>query len=291
MKKSGLLGAAVLAVILILCLILGAMSITKIPAGYIGIVYNVRKGVTGETLSQGWHFVAPTKRVEKYTVGIEQSYLTSKDEGDSPGDDSFEVPSSDGKGLTVDLTFTYRFNPDVIANTYTRFKGMNGKDIKETFIKPNIMSWSKEVTARHSVTQILGEERANLNSELTSYLADRFSEYGIIIETASLINIDPDDQTRDAIQKKVTAQQELELAQIEKETATVKANKDKEVAEINAETERIKAQGDADAYSIKSAAITDKLLKKWELDARMQHGWVTIQGANTVVTPASGSGN
>lgn len=287
-KKTGALGAAVLAVIIAFCLFAGILCITKIPAGYVGIVYNVRKGVTGETLQQGWHLVAPTKKVEKYTVGIEQSYLTSKDEGDSKGDDSFEVPSSDGKGLTVDLTFTYRFDSEKISDTYTKFKGMNGNEIKNAFIKPNIMSWTKEVTARHSVTQILGEERANLNAELTTYLGEKFKDYGIIIETASLINIDPDEQTRDAIQKKVTAQQELELAQIEKETATVKANKDKEVAEINAETERIKAQGDADAYSIKSAAITDKLLKKWELDARMQHGWVTIQGANTVVTPANG---
>ena len=44
------------------------------------------------------------------------------------------------------------------------------------------------------------------------------------------------------------------------------------------------ARGEAEAYRIKSEQITDKLLKKWELDARMQHGWVTIQGANTIVT-------
>ena len=284
MKRSGKIGAVVLAVVIVLGLILTGMCVTKIPAGYVGIVYNVRKGVTGETLSQGWHIVAPTKKVEKYTVGIEQSYLTAGNDGDSSGDDSFEVPSSDGKGLTVDLTFTYRFDADQIADTYTRFKGLDGKSIKDSFIKPNIMSWTKEVTARHSVTQILGEERANLNSELTEYLADKFKGYGIIIETASLINIDPDDQTREAIQKKVTAQQELELAQIEKETATVQANKDKEVAEINAETVRINAEAEAEAYRIKSAEITDNLLKKWELDARMEHGWVTIQGADTIVT-------
>lgn len=284
MKNSGKIGAVVSAVVIVLILVVTAICITKIPAGYVGIVYNVRQGVTGETLSQGWHIVSPTKKVEKYTVGIEQSYLTAHRNGDSKGDDSFEVPSSDGKGLTVDLTFTYRFDADKIADTYTRFKGMDGNSIKDSFIKPNIMSWTKEVTAMHSVTQILGEDRANLNSELTEYLANKFTDYGIVIESASLINIDPDDQTREAIQKKVTAQQELELAKIEKETASVQANKNKEVAEIDAETQRIKAQADADAYAIKSAAITEKLLKKWELDARMQHGWVTIQGANTIVT-------
>ena len=48
----------------------------------------------------------------------------------------------------------------------------------------------------------------------------------------------------------------------------------------------IAAQAEADAYRIKSAEITDNLLRKLELDARQKHGWITIQGANTVVTPA-----
>ena len=83
MRNSGKIGAIVLAVILILGVIITGICVTKIPAGYVGIVYNMRKGITGETLSQGWHIVAPTKKVEKYTVGIEQSYLTAGGDGDS----------------------------------------------------------------------------------------------------------------------------------------------------------------------------------------------------------------
>ena len=44
------------------------------------------------------------------------------------------------------------------------------------------------------------------------------------------------------------------------------------------------AEAEAEAYRIKSSQITENLLRKWELDARKEHGWVTIQGANTVVT-------
>ena len=45
----------------------------------------------------------------------------------------------------------------------------------------------------------------------------------------------------------------------------------------------IAAQAEADAYRIKSAEITDNLLRKWELDARAKHGWVTIQGGTPIV--------
>ena len=193
----------------------------------INSVYNMNGGVAETTLTQGFHLVKPTQKVTTYTIGIEQSYLTSGSDGDSKGDESFEVPSNDGKGLTVDLTFTYRFDPDQVADTFTRFKGQSGKDVKEVFIKPNIMSWTKEVTAKYSVIDLLGDQRASLNSELTAYLKDKFEPYGIIIESVSLINIDPDDETRAAVQKKVNAQQDLELAKIEQQTANVNAEKEK----------------------------------------------------------------
>ena len=67
------------------------------------------------------------------------------------------------------------------------------------------------------------------------------------------------------------------LAQYQAETEKVKAQTAADVMKINAEAE-------AEAYRIKSAAITDNLLKKWELDARIKHGWVEVQGASAVVT-------
>lgn len=253
-KMKGKLGAIVLAVIIFGGIIATLFCCKRVPAGYVGVVYNMNGGIEEKTLGQGWHIVPPTKHITMYSIGIEQSYLTAKKEGDSNDNDSFEVPSSDGKGLTVDLTFTYRFDADKVTDTFTRFKGQSGKDVKDSFIKPNIITWTKEVTAKYPVTEILGEYRAGLNEEITKYLKDKFDIYGIIIESASLINIDPDKATREAIQKKVTAQQELELANIEAEKEKVQAEKDKKVAEIHAEEVKIKAQGEADAMKIAAEA-------------------------------------
>ena len=276
MKSKGLIGGIVLGVIIIICLIVGFSCAKKVPAGYVGIVYSMNGGVSDDVLTQGWHLVSPTKQVTLYSVGIEQSYLTSGDNGDSEGDDSFEVPSSDGKGLKVDLTFTYRYDADRVTQLFTRFKGQSGKEVRDSFIKPNIISWTKEVTAKYPVTEILGDERANLNIAVSEYIKEKFDKYGIIVENVSLIDIDADDETRASVQRKVNAQQELELAQIEKKTANVQAQKDKEVAnvqaqkdkevaivkaeqdketaEINAEQQRIKAQGEADAIQIEAEA-------------------------------------
>ena len=55
-------------------------------------------------------------------------------------------------------------------------------------------------------------------------------------------------------------------------------------AQAKAEKMRIEAQAEADANNLKSNSITPELIQMKEAEARLQHGWVTVQGANTVVT-------
>ena len=271
MKKA--LGGFTTAAILIFAIVVFLFCTVRIPAGYVGVVYNMNGGISDKTLSQGFYIVAPTQNVTTYSIGIEQSYLTASKDGDSDSDESFEVPSNDGKGLTVDMTFTYRYDADRVADTFTRFKGQSGKDVKNSFIKPNIMSWTKEVTAKYSVIDLLGDKRATLNSELTDYLKQKFEPYGIVIESVSLINIDPDEETRSAVQKKVNAQQDLELAKIEQQTANVnaekekevaitKANQEKETAQINAEAKLIEAQAEAESNRLIAQSLTPELIEK-----------------------------
>lgn len=288
MRKS--LGGIATAVIIALVVIVLFVCTVRIPAGYVGVVYNMNGGISDRTLTQGFHVISPTQNVTTYSIGIEQSYLTASKDGDSSDDESFEVPSNDGKGLTVDMTFTYRYDADRVADTFTRFKGQSGKDVKNSFIKPNIMSWTKEVTAKYSVIDLLGDKRATLNSELTDYLKQKFEPYGIVIESVSLINIDPDEETRSAVQKKVNAQQDLELAKIEQQTANVnaekekevaitKANQEKEAAQINAEAKLIEAQAQADANRLISQSLTPELIRQQMYD-KWNGKLPTVQAGN-----------
>ena len=256
-NKTGALGAIVLAVIIIAGLVIGFFCMEKVPAGYVGVVYNMNGGIDGEILQQGWHFVPPTKKVTIYSIGIEQSYLTAEDKGDSSDDESFKTPTADGKSLTVDLEFSYKFDQAKIADTFIMFKGQSGKDVKNTFIKPKMKAWTQEVTAKYPVTDVFGDKRQELNEALDVYLKQKFEPYGIVIDTVNFTSISTDEETQAAIQKKVNAQQELELANIEAKTAKVQAEKDKEVAQIAAEQKKIQAEGDAEATRIKAKAEAD----------------------------------
>lgn len=265
---KGKIGALLLALILIVGLVCCITCMEKIPTGYVGVVYNMNGGVDGEVLGQGWHLVAPTKKVTEYSIGLEQSYLTSEDKGDSPKDESFNIPTSDGKTVRVNLEFSYRFDEDKVADTFMMFKGKSGEDIKNTFIKPKVMAWTQEVSANYPVTDIFGDKRTEINSQLDVYLREKFAAYGIIIDTVNFTDISVDNETAAAIQKKVTAQQELELANIEAQTAKIQAEKDREVARIQAEKNKevaaiqaeqaiIRAEGEAEALRIAAEAEAD----------------------------------
>lgn len=266
------IGAVVFAIILIIAAVCLVICLERIPAGYVGVVYNMNGGVDGEILTQGWNVVSPTKKITTYSIGIEQSYLSAENKGDSKNDESFKCPTSDGKSVTVELEFSYKFDESRVANTFIQFKGKNGEAIKDTFIKPKVSAWTQEITALYPVTDIFGDKRTDINAHLDTYLREKFDPYGIIIDTVNFTNIEVDPETAAAIQKKVNAQQELELANIEAQTAKIQAEKDKEVAEIAAdrkiieanaaaESVRIAAQAEADANREISASLTDSLIQ------------------------------
>lgn len=157
-------GGVIAGIIMVLVVVIFAINIQVIPAGYVGVQYNINKGVEEKVLGQGWHITVPTVKVKTYTVGLEQSYLTKEKKGDSKKDESFSASSSEGKALQIDLTYSYQFKADKVSEVFTRFKGQNGEDVRDRFIKPNIVSWTKEVISRYKVSDILGSERANVNT-------------------------------------------------------------------------------------------------------------------------------
>ena len=285
MKK---LGGFVAAVVLVIGVIICMKSLVKVPAGYVAVQYSANGGVKKEVLNQGWHWKSPMVKTTLYTVGLEQSYLTASKKGDSPDDDSFTASSSEGKSMTLELTYTYQYKPNSVADVFTRFKGQSGKEVRDSFIKPNIVSWTKEIVANYKVSDILGSERANINNSVSDYLAKKFEPYGITISNVSLINIDVDKDTMKAINAKIKAQQDAETQAIQNQTNIDKAKADVEAevtkAQGDADAKVIAAQAEADANAKINSSITDQLIRMKEAEARLKHGWVTVQGSDTVVT-------
>lgn len=290
---KGMVGAVVSAVAII-GIIVGLFVCTeKIPAGYVGVVYNMNGGVEDEVLTQGFRVVAPTKKVTLYSIALEQSYMTDGDQGDSPDDESFEIPTKEGASLDVDVAFSYSFELTEVPKTFTRFRGQSGKEILKSFIKPKMQAWIKEITPDFAMIDIVSKQRGMVNATLTEKLKERFAKYGIVIDNVALADVRPDEETDKAIKEKIKAQEALETAKVTAEKDKVEANRDKEVAEINAEKAKIEAQGKADARKIEaegeaaankmiSDSLSDKLIENKKID-KWKGDVPKVQGSNATI--------
>lgn len=257
----------------------------KIDVGRVGVLYSMNGGVEDETLSQGYHFISPFKKVKEFTIGNEQLILTKDKREGSKNDDSFKVATSDDASIAISFQMSYRFIPDQIVNTYKKFKGLDGEDIVEQRVRTVLKSKVSEITTEYSMMDIYSGNRSEINNKLTEYLNKEFGKaYGIEVLDASIIDVHPDKELKKAIDNRVKALQEKQQAQAEQEKIKVESETKVIQAEADAKVKIKQAEAEAKSNKIISDSITDELIKMTEAEARKKHGWVTVQGADSVVT-------
>lgn len=278
-----------IACLLIIVLLFGAfgafMCLEVVPNGYCGVQYSMNGGVKDEVLSQGWHLVAPTTKVKEFTVSNEQLIL-SKDERDgSETDQSFNVSTADNASISVSFQMSYKFVQADLVDTYKKFRGMSGEDIVNNRVTTVLKSKISEVTTDYTMMDIYSGNRSEINAKITEYLDKEFRDaYGIEVLDASIIDVHPDEQLQQTINARVTAIQNKQKAEAEQETAKAEAETALIRAKAEADVAVTKARAEAEANKVIAESITPNLIQMKEAEARLKHGWVEIQGADTVVT-------
>ncbi len=281
---KGFIGSIVTALVIVVLLVGGISCIEKIPVGYEGVQYSVSGGVKDETLGQGWHLVSPTIRVKEFTISNEQLVLTKDSREGSETDESFKVATSDDASISIDFQMSYRFIPEKLVETYKKFKGMDGNDIVQNRVRTVLKSKVSEITTNYSLMDIYSGNRKQINDELTDYLNKELRDfYGIEVIDASIINSHPDENLKKTIEARVQAQQSKAQAKAEQDAIKVKAETELIQAKKEAEIKVTEAEAEAEANRVISESITENLIRMKEAEARLQHGWVTIQGAESVI--------
>lgn len=258
----------------------------RVHTGYVGVVYSA-KGVEQQTISQGWHFMSPLKHVSEFPI-TQQRVVFSNSPSDygakEHADWHIDAPANGGT-IAINLTVNYNFLPEHVIELYTKFGGMDGESLMESKIQNDIIAYVKEVTPQFSVMQIYSDDRAGVNTAITNYLNEKLTaEYGINVSSALIVDAQPDDTLMQKIRAKEQAKQDAEIAELNKQTALAQAETDKVKAQAEADVKMIEAQAEADANKVLSESITPELIQMKEAEARLKHGWITVQGADTVVT-------
>lgn len=277
-------------VVIVLAAILGGAYTVKstkvVGQGEVGVVYSAKGGVQEETLPPGFHFVGPLHKVKTFPVSQQQLVLSNNPEDYNEKkhpDWHIDAPANGGM-VKLNMTFNYTFIPDRVTDLYERFNGMDGEAIVESRVQNSIIAYVKEITPKYSVMELYSTKRAEAGKEITEYLNGKLmDEYGINVSGALIIDTQLDKTLQEKIQTKEQAKQDAEKAELDRQTALAQAETEKVKAQTEADVKIAKAKGEAEANKLISESITDKLVKMKEAEARMKHGWVTVQGADAVV--------
>lgn len=275
-------GSGILAVVIALCCVL---CLNRVSVGNVGVVYSM-SGVKDATLSAGWHWLSPFESVKQFPIS-QQQIVFSNDPADYNAKDhadwSIDAPANGGM-VKMNLTVNYSFNAGKVVDLYKRFNGMDGESLVANYIQNSIIAYVKEVTPQFSVMDIYSDKKSEVNQAISEYLADKLGEeYGINVISALVIDVQLDDALQDKIKAKEQAKQDAEIAELEKQTTAAQAEVSKTKAQAEADVKIIEAQAEAEANRIIAQSITPELIQMMEAQARQEHGWVTVQGADAVV--------
>lgn len=263
-QSLGILGIGVALLVVVGGLIL---STYKINPGYAGVVYNMDGGIESDVLGQGFHLVAPWRKVVEYPVSTETVYYTkSNDDGDEKKDNSINVNTKDGKQVNVSVTYAYHMDADNLAAVFVKFRGQKIEAIEAGYMKNEMYQAINEVTSQYSLMDLVGDKRPEINDKILVKFRKSLEEFGIAIETFNLSDVVPDEATKEAIQKVVNAQNVLEQAKIEKQTAEVEAEKARVKAKGEADAALIEAEGQAQANAKLQGSLTEQIIRQRAID-------------------------
>ena len=277
------IGAIVTAAGLIGAAVFGFMCVEKIPTGYVGVQYSISKGVSENLLTEGWHLVSPAKKITLYSIATETFVMSADERAGSKENEAFDITCSDGT-VNVDFEMQYTYLPENVTDVFRKYRGVDGDTVVSTNLRSKIKTVVNEVLSNYSVLEAHLEQKSEINKALTEKLREVLNEYGIYVESATLPATRVSAEVQTSIENRTKKSQELEAEKQEQEKAKLEAETKLIKAQADADAKLIAAQAEADANKAKQASITDELIRMTEAEARLKHGWVTVQGASTVVT-------
>jgi prohibitin 1 len=262
----------IIGAIIFVILVIGWSAFTEtIEQGHAGVVFSKSSGVQEETLPQGFTFVNPLHKITEYPVSTET--LTYE---------KLPLATVDGKPLNVDITIEYFNNVEKLPYIYNKFKGQKPEAIEQNWLKSRAKDSALEVTSKYTILEVF-QNREAIKVEILERFKEDVVNHGFVIENVVFGTPQPDKNTQKAIQAVVDAQQDLEKLKIDKQKAQEVADRQLIEAQGIADADIEKARGQAEANRLLQESITPELLKKMEMEARLKHGWITINGATPLV--------
>ncbi len=229
--------------------------IKQIDAGEVGVQKLFGK-VEDRVLESGLNFVNPLVSVTDMNIQT-QNYTMSgiSSEGKKKGDDAIRILSTDGLELTIDLTVLYHVNKTEAPRIVREI----GNDIEDVIVRPVTRTKIRDNAVYYTAIDLYSTKREEFQSRIFKDIDTIFKQRGLTLEQLLIRNIALPESVKEAIEKKINAEQDAQKMQYV-------LQKEKQ----EAERKRVEAQGIADYQRILSTGLSDKMLQYEQIKAQKE---------------------
>lgn len=280
---KGFVAVVTAAIVLTLAILVGySVTHETIPAGYVGYVYDRTAKPDEDDVIEGTSVINQertgrikinpiTQEVLTYPTTIVSKNWTSLAEGDNKVDMSMQMATKEGKNIDADVYISVR--PIDIGKIIKSF----GTKSFDTIVDNDIYGLAKgkmsSVTQAYSVYDVQSS-RTEIQQEVFSILSANLEDiYGVELVRFELgtLNLPQDIQAK--IDQKTEAQNEVELARLEREKQDEVNQQIVDAQKAQSEKELLQRQTEADAkaYEVTKEAEARLAAQQAEVDiAKLQ---------------------
>lgn len=248
------LGGKIIAGVIILLIIIVYFPLFVVSAGERGIV--LRWGKVDRVMTEGIHLVIPiAEDVTKLDVKTQKEEVKA------------DSASKDLQIVSTVIALNYHLDSERVGSLWSAI----GSEYKTRIIDPAIQEAVKAATAKYTAEELI-TKRAEVKDTIKISLSERLLKEYIIVDELSIVNFDFSQSFNQAIEAKVTAQQEALTAQNRLEQFKFEAEQKIAKAKGDSESRILNAKAEAEAIKIQAQAITQqggkdyvqlKAIEKW----------------------------
>ena len=241
----------ILIVIVALIIVIFLNPFTIIPPGYVGVKVLFGKVKPG-VLHEGFHIINPLYNIVKMDTRL-QAYTMSAapTEGERKGDDAIEALTSEGLKVKLDITAWFRLIPEQAPEVYRRI----GLDYVSKVVRPLLRTSIRDIAVKFSAEDIYSTKRDEFVQRIQERAVELAKGKGIEIDRILLRNVQLPKEVEDAINAKITADQEAQKMEFILE----KERKEKE-------RKIIEAEGIREANRIIAQSLTPNYLRWYRIE-------------------------
>jgi regulator of protease activity HflC (stomatin/prohibitin superfamily) len=242
-------------VIIGLALAVLSRSFAIIPAGHVGVVFNVFGGVQPNPLGEGFRIVLPgIQNVVLYDARLQEITLAkgpAPSGTTTPGEDAITARSKEGLDIGVDVTVQYRIKREDAAKLHQNL----GPNYRETLITPQIRSKIRDAVGLFNAADLISTQRTQLEAAVTRELTEDLKAQYIELLSVLLRRIDIPPSIAKVIEEKQTAEQQVQVSENRRRQAEIDAQRAVVEAKGQRDASVLKAEGEARSIELRGEAL------------------------------------